>query len=92
MNKERPTKLFWILAFAQLSLVLIPLIAYFYITASNDIAHPDHADAYFVYTWSFQITTFSIFFFLPAVLCTAVLIWIEWLVVRSVLRKRSPLS
>jgi hypothetical protein len=86
----RQTKLFWTLALVQLGVVLVPLGIHFDRTASEDIAHPDHVDAWFVYTWSFQISMFALFYLLPTVLCVALIVWIEWVVLRFVQWKRKP--
>jgi hypothetical protein len=72
----------------QFCIVLIPLILHFYTVASAEIAHPDHADAYFVYTWSFQIEMFCIFYLLPTFIGMGILVALEWLIMRSILRKR----
>jgi len=85
---KKHTRLFWILAAGQFCIVLSLLFWKFYIVASNDIAHPSHADAYFVYTWSFQTMVFCIFYLLPTLVVMVGLITLEWFIARLFFGKR----
>ena len=84
----KPMKLFWILALGQLCVVLALLIRHFYVVASDIVAQPTHVDAYFVYTWSFRIMVFCIFWLLPTLIGMGVLIALEWFILRFFSAKR----
>ena len=72
----------------QLGLVVVPLVIFFYIKASQTIAHPDYLDSWFVYTWSFQIMV-MLLYLLPTAFCVVLVIAIEWRVVRYFQEKRN---
>ena len=79
---------FWFWALIQFCAILSALLAYWYPGAADCIAHPTHVDAYFVYTWSFQIMVFGIFWFVPMLVVFGVLVFIERFLMRFISRKR----
>jgi hypothetical protein len=81
-------KSFWFWAVVQFCVILSALLAYWYPGAASYIAHPTHVDAHFVYTWSFQIMVFGIFWFLPMLVVFGILVFLERSLIRLILRKR----
>jgi hypothetical protein len=86
MKKSKTT--FWLWALVQFCILLTLLVAVWYPGAAECIAHPTHVDAYFVYTWSFQIMLFGIFCFIPFLLVFGLLLMVEWFLIGFIARKR----
>ena len=80
---------FWFFALVQLCIILALLIWRFYVAASYTIAHPNQADAYVVFTWSFQIMQFCICWLIPAFVAIGLLTALEWCIVRSISKRRT---
>jgi hypothetical protein len=86
--KKSKTK-FWLWALVQFCALSSLLVAVWYPGAADCIAHPTHVDAYFVYTWSFQIMVFGIFWFLPMLIVFGLLLLVESFLIGFISRKRN---
>jgi len=76
MNKTFRLPKFWVLATAQVVLVLISSAIWFYFRTATYLAGPPDPDTY-AWSWDFQLVIFAIFR-LPAILaCTAIALAIE---------------
>jgi hypothetical protein len=85
---KKPKRVFWLWALIQFCVVLSLLVVVWYPGAANCIAHPTHVDAYFDYTWSFQIMVFGIFWFLPMLVVFGLLLLVERFLIGFIARKR----
>ena len=85
---KRIKRRFWFFALVQFCIILALLVWRFYLAASYVIAHPNNADVYFVFTWSFQIMQFCIFWLIPALVAIGLLTCLEWFIVRSLFGKQ----
>lgn len=76
MNTFRRLPKFWILAIAQIVLVIVGASVWFYFRTETYLAGPPDPDTY-AWNWGFQLVAFAIFWLPAILLCTGILLAIE---------------